>query len=216
MSGIACDRHEAFRELLQHPRLWRARAHGPAAGRNTLPSGCSALDDRLPGGGWPTRGLIELLVDRPGSGELSCLMPVLSHCCRIDPEAWFAWIAPPHEPYAPALAAHGIDPERLLVVRTTQALWAVEQALHSGACAAVLGWVDAADIRSLRRIKLATEKSSTLAFLFRPSRYRSQPSPAELRLVLTPSPTGLEIEVFKSRGGMPGKVVLSRTISQGF
>ena len=213
MSGTASDRHEAFRELLQHPRLWRARGHGAAA-EHTLPSGCTALDARLPGGGWPRRGLIELLVDRPGIGELSCLMPALAHYCRIDPEAWFAWVAPPHAPYAPALAAHGIDPERVLVVRTTQALWAIEQTLHSGACAAVLGWVDAAEVRSLRRIKLATEKSHALALLFRPCRYRSQASPAELRLVLTPGPAGLEIELFKSRGGMPGKVVLSRAIGR--
>jgi cell division inhibitor SulA/protein ImuA len=213
MSGTASDRDEAFRELLQHPRLWRARGRSPVA-QSTLPSGSAALDARLPGRGWPTRGLIELLVDRPGIGELSCLMPALAHYCRIDPEAWLAWIAPPHEPYAPALSAHGIDPERVLVVRTTQALWAVEQTLQSGACAAVLGWVDAADARSLRRIKLATEKSNALAVLFRPCRYRSQPSPAELRLVLTPCPAGLEIELFKSRGGMPGKLVLSRAIGQ--
>jgi len=54
---------------------------------------------------------------------------------------WLVWIAPPHEPYAPALAQQGIELTRLLVVRpagATEALWAAEQALGSGVCAAVL------------------------------------------------------------------------------
>ena len=211
MTRVADDRpaarHEALGELLRHPRVWLARGTSAPAS-STLPSGFAVLDARLPGGGWPASTLIELLVDRPGIGELSCVMPVLAQCGSMDPDAWLAWIAPPHEPYAPGLVAQGVDPDRVLVVHTTQALWAIEQTLRSRACAAVLGWIDDASVQDLRRIKLATEQSGAMTFLFRPARHRVQSSPAELRLVLTSRPAGLEIDLLKSRGGRPGEVLL--------
>src|SRR3974390_172058 len=44
-------------ELLQSPLLWRAK--GTDTSTATLRTGFAALDERLPGGGWPTQGLIE-------------------------------------------------------------------------------------------------------------------------------------------------------------
>jgi hypothetical protein len=93
---------------------------------------------------------------------------------------WLVWIAPPHEPYAPALAQQGIDLNRLLVVRppsAMEALWAAEQALSSGVCAAVLLWLKGTDDRWLRRLKLAAEAGGALGVLFRPERHRSNPRP---------------------------------------
>jgi hypothetical protein len=82
-------------------------------------------------------------------------------------DGWLAWISPPYQPYAPALAACGIDVERVLVVRAESALWAMEQALKSGACSAVLGWAAACGLQALRRLQLAAEQSRCLAVLFR-------------------------------------------------
>lgn len=203
----------ALHQLLEHPRLWRIR--DDSFNRSaTLSSGFAELDARLPGGGWPARGLVELLVEHAGIGELSLVMPPLAQCLESDPAAWLAWIAPPHEPYAPALMAHGVDPDRVLVVRTSQATWAMEQTLRSSACAAVLGWVDTSDLRSLRRLKLATEKSGALSFMFRSTCQRMQPSPAELRLVLAPARSGLEIELLKSRGSTAARIVLPMTLGR--
>ena len=44
-----------------HPGVWRAHqlANDTSA---RIPSGFVALDQQLPGGGWPTRNLIELLL----------------------------------------------------------------------------------------------------------------------------------------------------------
>jgi hypothetical protein len=117
---------------------------------------------------------------------------------------WVAWLAPPHLPYAPALAEAGLDPARMLVVRPRAGLdrlWAMEQALRSGACAAVLGWAGEARDPMLRRLKLAAEEGGTPAFLLRPSRHRHEASPAALRLALTAREYGLDVEVVKSRCG---------------
>ncbi len=115
----------------------------------------------------------------------------------------------PHEPYAPALAQQGIELGRLLVVRpasATEALWAAEQALSSGVCAAVLLWLQGTDDRWLRRLKLAAEAGSALGVLFRPERHRYESSPASLRLLLTQGERETHLDLLKVQGGRPGPV----------
>jgi hypothetical protein len=203
--------------LRQHPALWRAREQGGwTASLPGLPTGFAALDRCLPGGGWPQQGLIEILTDRHGIGELSLLMPALATLCRNPREGggneggWLAWISPPYQPYAPALAASGIDVHRVLVVRArAPAEWAMEQALRSEACSAVLGWADPREMQSLRRLQLAAEQSRCLAVLFRPVQAGQRPSPAALRIELQANRTGLQVRIVKSRGGPPACVQLA-------
>jgi len=199
-------------ELLQHPSLWRASS---AQGEEkVLPTGFRRLDERLPGGGWPLDTLIELLLPLHGIGEINLLLPALRTLCAQDERSprWIAWLGPPHLPYAPALARAGLDPARMLVVRSNasrppgSSLWAMEQALRSRACVAALGWVDGADGQSLRRLKLAAEEGGTLGFLFRPRERAREPSPAALRLLLEAHDGALDVHVLKSRGGLPGRV----------
>jgi len=196
-------------ELLRHPGVWRARDQSGASQPSGLPTGFSALDGCLPGGGWPRQGLIELLADRSGIGELSLLMPALAALCGEQYEGgWLAWVSPPYQPYAPALAACGIDIDRVLVVRSGSAAWVMEQALRSGSCSAVLGWVDAIDLPSLRRLQLAAEQAGCLAVLFRRSQESHLSSPAVLRIMLSATQGGLEVRILKSRGARPTSTML--------
>jgi hypothetical protein len=102
--------------LLEHPAIWRGRS---AARAEVLPTGCAAFDACLPGRGWPRTGLIEILVSRFGVGELYLLFPALAALTRRPGARWCVWVAPPLEPYAPALSAHGAALERMLVVRAS-------------------------------------------------------------------------------------------------
>ena len=198
---------DALAELLRHPALWRG---ADAGAPETLPTGFRALDARLPGGGWPLFTLIELLVPTAGIGEIRLLLPALRSLTAAGTEPrWVAWLAPPHLPYAPALADAGLDPARMLVIRPragVDRLWAMEQALRSGACAAVLGWTGEARDPMLRRLKLAAEEGRTPGFLLRPSAHRNEHSPAALRLALAARDYGLDVEILKSRGGIPARV----------
>ena len=186
--------------LLEHPAIWRGRSVARTATHST---GFSPLDDALPGQGWPLAGLTEILAPRHGAGELRLLIPLLRAFAHATPARWVAWVAPPFEPYAPALAEADVSPERQLVVRTTQPLWVLEQLLDSGACAATLAWLGRtpAAANDLRRLQWATQRQSTPAFLFRPACAAAQASPAELRIAFEPRVGGARLRLLKSRGG---------------
>jgi cell division inhibitor SulA/protein ImuA len=203
----------ALDALLAGAGVWRARGGAPPArGTNVMPSGRARLDAELPDGGWPLGTLIEFLLPEPGVGELSLLLPALQ-VLAAEPAAqgrhWFAWIAPPLDPYPPALAQGGIPPERMLLVGAAalrDRLWSAEQALRSGSCAAVLAWIDRVDDRWLRRLKLAAESGAALVVLFRARRHAGTGSAASLRLELEPTATGLDLHLLKRRGGGPVRV----------
>ena len=199
-------------DILADARVWKVKDASAARPRPVWSTGKSALDARLPGGGWPAASLIEVLLDDTGLGEVQLFLPALVQCQRRTAEApWLVWIAPPHEPYAPALAQRGIDLGRLLVVRpagATEALWAAEQALSSGVCAAVFLWLKGTDDRWLRRLKLAAEAGGALGVLFRPERHRFESSPASLRLLMTQGEHETRLDLLKVQGGRPGPVDL--------
>lgn len=191
----------ALDAILRHPAVWRGSQRAQIAG-DVVPSGFAALDDVLPGGGWPCGALTEILPERAGIGELGLLMPALAQLSRQS--GWQAWVAPRHVPYAPALAAAGIALARVLVVRpqtSGDAWWAAEQALRSGACCAMLAWLASPDERGMRRLQLAAEAGRSWCVLFRPARDVGQRSPAVLRLYLESAGDSLAVHVIKRRGG---------------
>ena len=203
-------------DILADARVWKLKDASAAPARPAWSTGYGSLDARLPGGGWPTASLIEVLLDDTGLGEVQLFLPALVECQRGMGSGrtdipWIVWIAPPHEPYAPALAEHGIELGRLLIVRpgsATEALWAAEQALGSGVCAAVFLWLKGTDDRWLRRLKLAAEAGGTLGVLFRPERHRFESSPAILRLAMTKGDREPRLDLLKVQGGRPGPVDL--------
>lgn len=191
--------------------VWRASqlAH---AGLETLPSGFAALDAELPGSGWPSGMLTELIAREPGIGELRLLVPLLRPLTRE--RRLVILLAPPHIPYAPALADFGIDPDCLLVVQAPNAadrLWAVEQAIRSASFGALLAWLPQQRCRPehLRRMQAAARGAGGPVFLFRDLPAQFQPSPAPLRLMLLPRPDQqISVQLLKRRGPVLGRPIV--------
>jgi len=181
-----------------HPALWRASQLGRAITR-CVGTGHPALSMQLPGGGWPTGALTELLTQQPGIGELRLLAPALAKVAKRG----VVMLDPPHVPQTIALAGLGMAPENLIWVRaksTADTLWAAEQVLRSGSCGALLMWQTHARQESLRRLHLAAQAGETLCFVFRPVAAAQDASVAPLRLSLRPAPGGLDIGFVKRRG----------------
>ena len=193
----------ALQRLLTRPDIWQGRdASTHDTGEST---GFDRLDAALPTGGWPRGAITELLPERAGIGELRLLMPALARLSRGA--RWVAWIDPPHVPHAAGLYACGMDLTHTLVVHPRNAderLWALEQALGSGTCAAVLGWPGALDAKRSRRLQLAAEAGGSLGFLFREPEARATTSHAALRLSLASHRGGLALTPLKHRGAWPG------------
>ena len=189
----------ALEQVLRHPQVWRGNSL--AGGMPTVPTGFGELDAALPGGGWPSGALTELLASARGIGELGVLLPALARLTCAGKRV--VWLAPPYLPYAPALAAAGIDLPHLALVRAAgrrDALWAAEQALRAGSCHALLAWLPAVGYQQLRRLAVAAEASRAFVALFRPPQAAAESSPACLRLALEPAEGGLRVQVLKRRG----------------
>jgi len=189
----------ALEEILQRHPVWRGGALSRAL--PAVPSGFAELDRELPGGGWPVGSLSEILGGQEGIGELQLVLPALARLSWAGKRA--IWLAPPHLPYAPALAAAGVDLAQLAVVRAPgrrDALWAAEQALRSGSCHALLAWLPSARYEELRRLAVAAEAGCAWVALFRPLQAAQFASPAPLRLALAPAGDALCVHILKRRG----------------
>jgi hypothetical protein len=191
--------HATLSHVLSHPAIWRGGdcAPEPAA----LPTGYAALDAVLPGGGWPQGALTEMLLAHEGIGELRLALPALAQLTRGGRAV--VWVAPPYRPYAPALAASGLDLARLIVVRARNAresLWAYEQALRAQDCGAAFAWMDVHEPRALRRLQVAAREGRTWGVLWRRPGQRASATGAPLRLGLAPREGRLAVHVLKRRG----------------
>jgi len=188
----------ALDALLHERRVWRGQPASLPAGRQ--PTGYPALDAVLPAHGWPEAAMTEVLPAADGCGELRLVWPTLARLTQAGGRV--VLVAPPYVPFAPAWQAAGVVLRQVQVVQAAtprDALWAAEQCLRSGSCAAVLGWPAQADDRALRRVQLAAETGQTLAFAFRPPAAACNPSPAALRIAIDARPA--QLRVLKCRGG---------------
>jgi hypothetical protein len=197
----------ALEHILERYPVWRG---GPlVSSAPATPTGFDALDRELPGGGWPRGALTELFAARTGIGELELVLPALGALSWAGKR--IVWLSPPHLPYAPALAAGGIDLARLVLVRTPahrdaraavrrNTLWAAEQVLRSACCHALVAWLPRARYEELRRLAVAAEASRAWVALFRPPEAAHSASPAALRLFLEPSTNEISVRILKRRG----------------
>ncbi|TCS97363.1 cell division inhibitor SulA [Pseudofulvimonas gallinarii] len=179
--------------------VWRGRRR--TAPVPALPTGHAGLDALLPARGWPVGMLCEILHEGDGVGELRVVMPALAQLARQARPV--IWIAPPYQPYAPALDAQGLPPAGQRVIQPDsdrQALWAAEQCLRAGSCAAVLLWPANLSITASRRLQLAAETGRGHGFVFRHRRHLVDASPAPIRLSVRRDHDSIRIHLDKCRG----------------
>lgn len=190
--------------LEQLTRLCRNGREGPPP--RVEPSGTANLDAVLPGGGWQSGTVVELMPVSDGIGELRLLMPALAQITQS--ERHVAMIAPPYIPFAPALLRHGLRLEHFWIIRAQSAadiLWSAEQTLRCKSFGAVLAWPHAIGDREVRRLQLAAEAGNSIGFVYRPPSAARESSPAAVRLRLQADAGGqLSIDVVKCRGARSG------------
>lgn len=200
--------------LQQVPGVWRAASLAQPGGERRS-SGIAQLDAAL-GGGWPACGLIEVFCEQYGIGELRMLLPVLSQVTALPaqaPQTQVAlWLNPPYAVQAAALMQHGLNPAQHLTSQTLSprdTLWAMEQALASGACGMVIAWSSHIDMTCSRRLKLAAVAGACMGVLFRPLHEAPLPSAAQVRVKLQAVPDKLHIELLKVPGRLPSMVTIN-------
>jgi hypothetical protein len=190
--------------LEQLARLCRNGREGPPP--RVEPSGSASLDAVLPGGGWQSGTVVELMPVSEGIGELRLLMPALAQITQS--ERHVAMIAPPYIPFAPALLRHGLRLEHFWIIRAhsgADILWSAEQTLRCKSFGAVLTWPQAIRDRDVRRLQLAAEAGSSIGFVYRPPSAARESSPAAVRLRLQTDAVGqLSIDIVKCRGARAG------------
>ena len=202
--GNNARKNDIERLLLSNDNLWRA-SEIDKMGHNS--TGYKNLDNILPNRGWPAKGLIEVINQNHGVGELQLLIPLMLSVIKL--RKWILWVCPPHTVYAPALQQAGIDTNQILIVDKAisckDALWSIEEALRNKSCGLVLTWQTWLTTKVLRRLQLAAETGGTLGFIFR--RRDNKHSPSNIRLRIKNTTPGFHdfdeasIAVIKARGG---------------
>jgi protein ImuA len=130
-----------------------------------------------------------------------------------------AWLRERGRPFARGLAGWGAGPERLIWVRADkedQALWALEEALKSGAVAGGLATVEHPAFVATRRLEFAARAGGALGVLVRAGpaedlsaarrrwRIAARPSAAGFFDAAAPGPVRLRAELVRRRDGPPG------------
>ena len=203
--------NEMLEQVINRSDTWRGhRSHfqGHMLSANSdfldaegLSTGYTTLDSELQQGGWPLDSTIELLSDGCGLGSMGLFLPAME--ALSEQGRWQVFIAPPYIPYAPLLAARGIDTQQILLVHPKNRqdlLWSTEQALRSTTCSAVFSWLGAQEYSygELRKLQLAASSGDSLAVLFRPNRAAHNHAPASLRLQMREY---RKVHILKQRGG---------------
>lgn len=185
--------------------VWRGDTLAACAGARALASGHAALDRHLPDGGWPVGALSEILLPPHGRAEWSLVLPVLGAAVPRAADR-LVLVAPPHDPFLPALQAAGVPAGRVCRIvpdprgRAMAVPWACEQALRCRDVRAVLAWLPQSTPAVLRRLQLAAAQHQQLLWVFRPAQARTQASPAPLRLWVEHQGDTLAVHVLKRRG----------------
>jgi len=135
-----------------------------------LQTGLGIIEQSFPLQRFPAAGLHEWISHTPANAAATngFLAGLLQHI--LPQQAYTLWISTWRRLYPPALRAFGLDPSRVIFVdipRNKEALWAFEEALKSGAVAAVVAELPNISFTESRRLQLAVEDSQVTGLLHR-------------------------------------------------
>ncbi len=154
-------------------RIGRLERAGAAAALARSQAGVvnlsESIDAHLPGGGLARAGLHEILAAEPGAAASFAAVILGRASASIGGPV--LWIGPEPDAWPPGLARFGLSPAELVMVRaprSTDALWAMEEALRCPAVAGALLNLSEIDLTSARRLQLAAEAGGALGILLRP------------------------------------------------
>ncbi len=205
-------RHAPSREILERLRREIGGREGGHArfGEEPVRLGCAALDGVLPWGGLPRHALHEV------TGTAATGFAAALAVRALDRGGHLVWCTPDArarrwgEPYAPGLAALGLDHRRLLLVRCPdegEMFRAMEEALRCPAVHCALGEFEHLDLRSSRRLQLAAEKGGGIGLLLGPRMFDPAPIAALTRFraepFLLPRGRAFAVDLWRVRGGSP-------------
>ncbi len=162
------------REFLMALRERVRRIEQPAtAAHGVSPFGIAAIDRAVPGGGLAQGALHEILGtggdEEDGALAAAFAAGILGRL-TAKTDGIVLWCLPRPDLYGPGLAAHGLDPGRLVLVgmrRDAEILWVMEEGLRAASIAAVVGEIGTLPMVASRRLQLAAEHSGVTAFLLR-------------------------------------------------
>ena len=185
----------------------------------------AVIDECLPGGGLMPAALHEIVPATPGdmTAALGFATAILGLAARRAPILWCRSGENRYENlYAPGLEKFGLYPDNLIIVNAAGEqglLWSMEEALHNGALAAVLGEAQILTAVSSRRLQLAAERGATMAFLLRNrfdanivasamTRWRINAAVSNHPLGPWPGATRWDVILERCRGGVSGNWLL--------
>jgi protein ImuA len=143
----------------------------------TLPFGLAALDSHLPEGGLAAAALHEIVPETAGDNAAAFGF-IVAILARLPQSRPLIFVMPAYGQHqhgrlsGHGLNALGLDPGRVILVETAhrkESLWALAEALHSGAPAAVVGIIDRLDLKTSQKLQLTAGDCGLPLLLMRPA-----------------------------------------------
>lgn len=201
-------------------QILNLQGHKQPTGEDSRYLGLGDMEKAFPDGVFP-RGVMHELIST-SSEDATCTSGFLSVILSklMEPGGSCLWIStiPRRSIYPPALAAFGIQTERILFVdtkRPKETLWAVEEALKCSSISAVVGELSELSFNDSRRLQLTVESSQVTGFIhrFRPKSENAVACVSRWKITALPSELpnakpGLgsprwNINLLKVKNGMP-------------
>lgn len=164
--------------------IWRGNELGSPV-TSVLSSGFAVLDAELPGGGWPSHSLTEILQPQPSVAEWRLLGPAMRQAVANGQHV--VVIGPPKWPHLPGLQHVGIDERHLVWIQAdapAERLWVTEQLIKANAAGLLVSWLPQARQEQIRRLQVCAQACDGPVFLCRPAAAEHEASAAPLRVQL--------------------------------